>query len=448
MPYKSRSRRGSGYRSKGRRSLYRKRRGTGKRRRPSARYSRRSRTSRARTSRSSYRSSSYRRGRRSGARTAPLKRTAPTRTSFSSASKGRQHQVVCSELAAVIGQPITNPSASDQNGIRTREVLRDLGDSSNIVNQGSAQQFVTLPNPKNVVDPYWPCLTTQYTSGNNVNSYPSVDDLRTPYYIFDAGKSNGEGDKIYFQNGFFALMFSPQAGQLVNLAKNAQGCEQYRIDAIRVRYEPVCGTTTEGILVMYVEPNPTQAPEIRRKQMLAQRTAVTGSLYTPHTLLYYNPDKSFKWCTSPAKTSEPSGQNGNRLPDRFSDSMILYFRIFDAQKSTNLVSLSNLGYLYVDYAVTYKSTTTNSNLIADPDAIMTTADGVQAAMELPPVAPAGLVSSTFSKSLAVPVRTLVDDEAISDDDESTAASSDCEPLDWDDLKSPLREVKVEKSDVK
>lgn len=418
MPYRRSGRRRGSYRSKARSGM-RRRASYTKRRRTSKRSYRRKPYSRRSTRRSSRRT--YRQ------RSVKQRRTMSNTKAYHSSTRASSLSGIVSvnsrELVATITQPLpskyydnSSQLMKDLTGTMTRAFLDNMGEASNCVPMPGGQQYVVPPNPTFITDDSWPAITSDYSANELYKkSFPNKVSFDCPFFFLDGGKDDGSGDKLYQQAGAFFLNCSPQGGQLSKLAKFAKQYDQYRILGVRLHYVPTCSTQTDGIFIMTFDANVTTFPPIFKAKMLQQKHCVTGSLYTPLTLTYNNPDKAWKWCTSPAGREYPQGANANRNPDRFSDSFYAYCRVFDSQKATQVTGQSSFniaayGYLYAEYVVQYKTPSNNNNLIADKDDIdmetvtVITAEQQEAALPAPviPLAPMGLASKTPLPSFKMP----------------------------------------------
>lgn len=442
MPYRRRSNRRSSYRSKGRSGMRRRSYATKRRRtsrRSGASYRRRSYGTRRR----------YSRGSRGGYRQRSVKqrKTMPNKRAYYSSSRASSLSGVVTvnsrELAATVIQPLPTKymdgnTLKDMTGITTRASLAAFGEGSNYVDMPGTQQYVVPPNPQNIIDESWPGITSDYSADQNYKqSFPNKNSWSCPVYFLDGGKEDGKGDRLYQQAGSIFLNFSVQSGQFSKLSKFGKQYDQYHIDAVRLHYVPTCSTNTDGIFVMTFDSNVTTFPNISKAKMLQQKHCVTGSLFTPLSLTYRNPDKAWKWCTSPAGREAPQGMNANRNPDRFSDSFYAYCRVFDSQRAAQQVggngfNVATYGYLYVEYIVRFKTPSNNSTLIADKDdidmeAMVTITEAEQiAALPAPPI---GLAPMGLARSTKVPLT------SVSSNDEKEEEISDLEEVDCDDSES-------------
>ena len=348
------------------------------------------------------------------------------------------------ELAATVTQPlpVKAPDGTALTGVMTRLHCEAMGEASNSVAMPGGQQYVIPPNVKNITDTSFPAITSEYTNEKKA-SIPNVANYQCPVFFYDGGHTDGKDDRLYMQPGTYFLNCSPQSGQLSKLSKFAKQYDQYQIVALKLNYVPTCATNTDGIIVISIDSNVTTFPNITKSKMLQQKHCVTGSLYSALTLVYVNPDKSWKWCTSPAGRVYPQGENANRDPDRFSDSFYAYMRVFDSQKATltndgsSLSSFSTYGYLYVEYQVRFKNPSNNNSLIADKDdvdmeSVTLTETVMLDGMAVPPLglAPMGLLA----RSSKVPLTSVSsndknleeDDGDLTDPDMPDLEEVDCE----------------------
>lgn len=284
-----------------------------------------------------------------------------------SSSTGKTVQIVSKELVGYISQP---GMAAD--GEATRAALcPQKGISVNVVNMGSTHHYVTPPDCTGIRDANFTALSSVMT-GRSIKSYPLTEDGQVPYFYFDCGDPSGrltQGvnefvDGVIMQPASLYVLFSPQSGQLFRLADYAQDYDKYRILAVKVHWVPTCPTTAPGIIVMYVESNPTICPTIEKEKMMMNKTSITSSIYVPQTMTYVNPDKQWKWCVSPTNSAVYS--HGNRQPDRLSDSFAVYIRYFAGEQAANIANLANMGYIYVEYIAEFATQTNNSADVADP----------------------------------------------------------------------------------
>lgn len=281
-----------------------------------------------------------------------------------SSSTGKTVQIVSKELAGTICQPATvNANAGQANrALYYNNKARGI----NIVNLSSNAHFVIPPDPTGVVDAGFCNITTQYAAPNNLSS-PNLQNSNTPWYYFDTGNAQGynddNSDSICYQPSTLYILASPQSGQLWRLANYAQDYDKYRILAVKVHWVPICNTTARGIIVMYVETNPTVVPTIEKEKMMMNKNSITSSIYVPQTLTYVNPDKSWKWCVSPTNGSTYS--HSNRFPDRLSDSFGVYIRYFEGENA-DPDQIANMGYVYIEYIAEFATQTNNNAVVGDP----------------------------------------------------------------------------------
>ena len=283
-----------------------------------------------------------------------------------SSSSSKSVQIVSKELVGGICQPTGRLAGVEGAVNRAAFCAEEERSKVNIVNIGSAHHYVTPPDCLNVQDNSFPIISSNYDAPNK--SYPHTALQRNPYWIYDCGAEDGrtanDSDAVLYQPGTLYILASPQSGQMWRLANYAQDYDKYRILAIKVHWVPTCTTAVPGVLVMYVETNPTVCPTIEKEKMMMNKNSLTTSIYVPQTMTYVNPDKGWKWCVSP--TSEAIHTHGNRLPDRLSDSFGIYIRYFGCEPAENADDMASLGYIYIEYIAEFTSQTNNTTQVADP----------------------------------------------------------------------------------